>query len=163
MSMAKQGRGRSHPGRGLLRAWGDLEAWEVWLVLQWPSELPWGCEVSVDTKAQPWPSASTITPLRVSPAISPQPPTAEQAPSLITRPAALLFSPFISDSLEQPHCGGLGLSQAPPRRGWRGSGTRRHRTVAARSEVPTPPPLWLLRVDAPCLQGYCTPWARMSK
>lgn len=31
-----------------------------------------------------------------------------QQPSLITQPTALLFPPFISDSLGQPHCGGLG-------------------------------------------------------
>ena len=142
--MAKQGRGRSHPGRGLLRAWGDLEAWEVWLVLQWPSELPWGCQASVDTQAQPWPFRfHHHTPSRLSCHLPP-PSHCRSAPSLITQPAALPFSPFISDSLEQPHCGGLGLSQAPPRRGWRGSGTRRHRTVAARSEVSAPPPLWLL-------------------
>lgn len=123
-----------------MRAWGGLEAWEAWLGSQWPLELPWECEASVDTKAQPWPFRfHPHTPSRLC---SHLPPLSHcrAAPSLITWPTALLLSPFISGSLEQPHCGGLGLSQAPPRRGWLGSGTRRLGTVAVRSKVPVPLP-----------------------
>ena len=139
--MARRSRRRSHPGRGLLRAQGCLKAWEAWLGSQWPSELPWGCEVSVDTKAQPWPFR--FHPHTPSSLCGHLPPLSRcrAAPSLITLPAALLLSPLISGSVEQPHCGGLGLSQAPPRSGWLGSGTRRLGTVTARSKVPVPSPL----------------------